>query len=102
MKVHLIGLFAAAVAPAAVAQDAPAYTLTANVSLASDYYFRGLTQTWGKPAIQGGFDFAHGSGFYAGVWGSNVSGKQFAGGSMELDLYGLNEDTIILQVERTF
>jgi uncharacterized protein (TIGR02001 family) len=88
-KHHLAAvLLAAAIAPAALAQDAPPYTLTANVNLVSDYYFRGLTQTWGKPAIQGGFDFAHASGFYAGVWGSNVSGKQFAGGSMELDLYG--------------
>lgn len=73
----------------AMSEDTPPpYTLSANVSLVSDYYFRGLTQTWGKPAIQGGFDFAHSSGLYAGTWASNVSGNQFAGGSMEWDFYG--------------
>ena len=66
----------------------PPYSLTANVFLVSDYYFRGITQTWGKPAIQGGFDFVHDSGVYLGTWASNVSGNQFAGGSMEWDFYG--------------
>ncbi len=82
------GLLAtAAISSAALAEDPP-YTLTANVSLVSDYYFRGLTQTWHNPAIQGGFDFGHSSGFYLGTWGSNVSGKQYAEGTLELDLYG--------------
>ena len=40
----------------------PSYTLTANVFLVSDYFFRGITQTWDKPAIQGGADFVHESG----------------------------------------
>jgi uncharacterized protein (TIGR02001 family) len=66
----------------------PPYSLTANVFLVSDYYFRGITQTWGKPAIQGGADFVHDSGLYVGTWASNVSGNQFAGGSMEWDFYG--------------
>ena len=66
----------------------PSYTLTANVFLVSDYFFRGLTQTWGKPAIQGGADWVHESGAYLGTWASNVSGNQFAGGSMEWDFYG--------------
>jgi uncharacterized protein (TIGR02001 family) len=89
-KLIAAGVCAAAFAPnAAVAQDlAPPYTLSANVYLVSDYYFRGLTQTWHEPAIQGGFDFAHSSGFYVGTWASNVSSKQFPGGSMEWDFYG--------------
>jgi uncharacterized protein (TIGR02001 family) len=81
-------LFAVSFPAAALAQEEPPLSLSANVSLVSDYYFRGLTQTWHKPAIQGGFDAAHSSGLYAGVWASNVSGKQYAGGSMETDLYG--------------
>jgi len=74
----------------ALAEDAPKppYTLSANVFLVSDYFFRGITQTWGKPAIQGGFDFSHETGIYLGTWASNVSGNQYAGGSMEWDLYG--------------
>lgn len=50
-----------------------AHTVTANVGVVSQYVFRGLTQTNGKPAIQGGFDYAHSSGFYAGTWLSNIS-----------------------------
>lgn len=76
----------AAEAPAAA--SAPDYTLTANINLVSQYRFRGLAQTWGKPALQGGADYTHSSGFYAGVWGSNVSGNNYPGGSLELDYYG--------------
>lgn len=50
-----------------------AHTVTSNVSLVSDYLYRGISQTGQKPAIQGGFDYAHASGFYAGVWGSSIS-----------------------------
>src|SRR5450756_487044 len=61
------------------AQTAPAaapaspHTFTGNVGLVSQYIFRGLTQTNGNPAIQGGADYAHASGFYAGTWLSNIS-----------------------------
>ncbi|MES9871377.1 MAG: TorF family putative porin [Sedimenticola sp.] len=58
-----------------------------NVALTSDYIFRGLTQNDGDAAIQGGFDYAHDSGFYAGVWASNVSEASYTDSSMELDLY---------------
>lgn len=61
---------------AARAEDppaAPANMLTANVGFASQYIFRGLTQTNGKPALQGGADYAHASGFYLGTWISNIS-----------------------------
>ena len=77
----------------ALAEDAPKpprppkrISLSANVFLVSDYLFRGITQTWGKPAIQGGFDFVHDSGIYLGTWGSNVSSNEFPGGSIEWDL----------------
>ena len=58
-------------APAAPA--APASPFTANVGFTTDYIFRGIAQTSHNPAIQGGIDYAHSSGFYAGLWGSNVS-----------------------------
>ena len=71
----------------ASAGDGP-YSLTANVGLVSDYYFRGLTQTWHDPALQGGADLSHSSGLYAGLWGSSVSGNQYPNGSgLELDYY---------------
>lgn len=68
-------------------EAAPAVTLSGNVAITSDYVFRGLTQNWGDPAIQGGLDVAFPHGFYAGVWGSNVSGKSYSEGSLEADLY---------------
>lgn len=70
----------------------PDYTLSYNVGVTSDYRFRGMAQTSFNPALQAGVDFAHKSGFYVGVWGSNVSWiKDYAGatdGSLEVDLYG--------------
>ena len=86
-----------AAAPAAAAAETPAYTLAYNVGLYSQYIFRGLTQTANKPAIQGGVDFTHSSGFYLGSWASNVSwledakstpGYGYDNSSLELDLYG--------------
>lgn len=49
------------------------HTFTGNLTLASQYVFRGLTQTDGKAALQGGFDYSHANGFYIGTWLSNVS-----------------------------
>ncbi len=51
----------------------PEHAVSANVAFVSQYVFRGLSQTNGKPAIQGGLDYAHASGFYAGTWLSNIS-----------------------------
>ena len=59
-------------------------SVSANVTFASDYVWRGMTQSDG-PAIQGGFDYAADSGFYAGIWGSNVNFNDGAGS--ELDYY---------------
>ena len=57
----------------------PSYSaVSANVSFTSDYIWRGMTQSDG-PAIQGGFDYANDSGFYAGIWGSNVNFNDGAG-----------------------
>jgi uncharacterized protein (TIGR02001 family) len=94
MKKTLIAL--AAVASAAVpslasaqAAAAAASPLTGNLTLTSDYRFRGISQTFRGPAIQGGIDFAHDSGFYLGNWNSNVSGNQYPNGAgIEMDLYG--------------
>lgn len=58
--------------------------VSGNVTLASDYSFRGVSQTDRDPAIQGGFDVAWDSGLYIGTWSSNVS---FGTTSQELDLY---------------
>lgn len=81
---------------AAWAQAKSPHTVTGNVSINSEYRFRGISQTFGQPALQGGFDYSHESGFYAGTWLSNVYGgntRQALGtaynqGSLEWDIYG--------------
>ena len=91
----LAALATIAAAGAAHAGDGP---FTANVGLVSDYAYRGWSQTDERPALQGGFDYAHDSGLYAGVWGSNVSWLSDASpnvsNSLELDLYGGYKGTI--------
>ena len=74
-----------ATAPAFAADPAP---FTGNITLASDYKFRGFTQTRYKPALQGGFDYASKSGFYVGNWNSNVEQSLYNGASLEMDVYG--------------
>ena len=56
----------------------PGITTTGNVTLSTDYRFRGVSQTSNNPAIQGGVTFNHESGLYAGVWGSNIQGDSTA------------------------
>jgi len=75
----------------ALAADAPAspHTLTGNLTLTTDYRFRGISQTFEKPAIQGGIDYSHSSGFYLGNWNSNVNeGAGFPESNLEMDFYG--------------
>lgn len=87
-------VFAFLLAPAAArAQDVPeprAITLSGTVALVSDYRFRGVSQSGGDPAVQGGLTVTHESGVYAAVWSSSVSfDKLGAGavyGSQEVDL----------------
>ncbi|HXE38045.1 MAG TPA: TorF family putative porin, partial [Azonexus sp.] len=88
----LVGAFSAPVfaeEAAAPAADAGPHTLTANVGLFSEYRFRGIAQTAFRPAIQGGFDYSHSSGFYVGNWNSNVDPSAgYPGGNIEMDFYG--------------
>jgi uncharacterized protein (TIGR02001 family) len=83
-----LALAATVLSGAAAAQTASS-PVTGNMTIASEYRFRGIDQTAGKPAIQGGVDYSHASGVYLGNWNSNVSqGAGFPGGSIEMDFYG--------------
>jgi uncharacterized protein (TIGR02001 family) len=100
-KTVLAGLTAAALGSglAQAAEPASPHTITGNVGIFSQYIFRGLTQTDTSPALQGGLDYAHSGGFYAGTWGSNISwirdyGFYQGGASLELDIYGGYKGTI--------
>jgi uncharacterized protein (TIGR02001 family) len=82
MKKLLLALFAIAGITSAHAQ------VTGNLGLASDYRFRGISQTQNGPAVQGGIDYTHSSGLYIGNWNSSVSSQQYTNGAgVESDLY---------------
>jgi uncharacterized protein (TIGR02001 family) len=70
------------------AEPTPALTVTGSLTLASQYRFRGISLSDEEVALQGTINLNHSSGFYAGVWGSNLDGFGELGGSnLELDLY---------------
>jgi uncharacterized protein (TIGR02001 family) len=78
------------------AQDAEAQSdlkVSGSVTLVSDYRFRGVSQAGGDAAVQATINLNHSSGFYAGVWASNVSFDKFGPaadelyGNAEIDLY---------------
>lgn len=77
---------------AQAAPAAPDYTLSFNAGAVTDYRYRGISQTARKPALQGGADFAHKSGFYLGTWASTIRWIKDTPpadkGSVEVDLYG--------------
>ncbi|MBN9463128.1 MAG: hypothetical protein J0H00_18125 [Burkholderiales bacterium] len=80
------------------ASESP-HAFTGNLGLVSEYRYRGIAQTDGRPALQGGFDYAHASGLYLGTWATNVSWLSDGGGgtvsnSLEWDFYGGYKRTI--------
>lgn len=90
-RATLAALFCGCMAAASGAQAGT----TGSLALTSDYVFRGVSQTDGKPALQGGIEYAAEGGFYAGAWGSNISWLSDLSStaapissSLELDVYG--------------
>ena len=74
---------------AAAAAPAPDWSNTGNITLVSDYLFRGISQTQAKPTAQATLDFTHVSGLYLGLFGSGVSHAAYNNGSgSEIDVYG--------------
>ena len=61
--------------------------MSATVTFASDYVFRGISQSDESPAVQLGLDWAHDSGFYVGAWGSNVDFNDGDEAKYEVDYY---------------
>ena len=58
------------------------------MALSSDYRTRGISQSDKKPALSGGFDVSHSSGFYFGNWNSNIDSTYYQGANIEMDFYG--------------
>lgn len=76
----------AALPTAAIAQTGPADTPTLGGSLgfATDYRFRGISNSDQAPAVQASLQLDTPSGVFLGVWGSSIADLQ--GASAEIDL----------------
>ena len=80
--------YAAEEAAAPAAAPASPHTLSTNIGFFTDYTFRGISYTKERGAVQGGIDYSHSSGFYLGVWGTNVNNEALYGNTVEVDVYG--------------
>jgi uncharacterized protein (TIGR02001 family) len=60
-------------------------TISGGVTVVSDYRFRGVSLTDKDPAIQPTITIKHESGFYAGLWGSNLANNP--GDDLEVDIF---------------
>lgn len=70
----------------AEAQEKAGPDVAFNAAVASDYVFRGVSQTESDPAVSAGVDVTQGL-FYAGAWTGNVSFAEDADTDAEIDLY---------------
>ncbi|OOG48465.1 TorF family putative porin [Polaromonas sp. A23] len=90
-----LALAGSAFAQTAAPAPAPASTLSYNIGATTDYRYRGISQSGKKPAINGGIDYAHSSGFYVGSWASSITwlkdttaNPNTTKGPVEIDVYG--------------
>jgi len=87
LKASCFAMVAAMLAPTAAAE------VTGNIDLTSDYRFRGVSQSAGKIALQGGIEYAADNGFFAGAWASTIDFdkgapvEEHVNADLELDLY---------------
>lgn len=100
MPIHRLAAVATAAAIACVtvsparaqsteAEPPPPIAVSGSTTIASDYRFRGVSQTDRGMTLQGGVTVAHDSGAYVSMWGSNLAGwGTFGGANLELDLIG--------------
>lgn len=96
MRTSIRGILAATtlsagflVAASAMAQDTAVpgpVEVTVEAGIFTDYRFRGVSLSGGDFAVQGSVEAAHESGFYAGIWASNIDGGATFG-DVEVDLY---------------
>lgn len=84
----LLGAVALALLPGAASAQAAAektFAISGSATVASDYLWRGLSQTWGKPTAQLAIEAGFGDGFYVGFFGSNVAAQFIPNANLETD-----------------
>lgn len=98
MRKSIFKLAAACVALGSMSAAAPAFaqdeaaeeaegpfTVSGGIAVVSDYRFRGVSLSDKDFAVQPTLTLSHESGFYVGVWGSNIA--ENPGEDVEVDLY---------------
>ncbi len=82
------GLFTATAPTTATANDiGGGFSWSGNLTLTSDYVFRGFTESSAGPAVQGEFMVEHETGFYIGSWNSSFDAGD-DGNGLETSVYG--------------
>jgi uncharacterized protein (TIGR02001 family) len=66
-------------------EEGPESPAAFNISLTTDYRYRGISQSRLEPALQGGYDFSHSSGIYLGTWASTIKWIKDAGEIAKVD-----------------
>ena len=99
LKVLSLALLGAASSFTFAEEPAAEHTVSGNISVLSSYNLRGITNTpENKGAtLQGGLDYNHASGFYAGWWGSTLDYGDDLPNAFENDFFfffngSINED----------
>jgi uncharacterized protein (TIGR02001 family) len=69
-----------------VASDVPS-SWGGSIAVTSDYRVRGISQTRGEPAVQGGLHFRSNSGWMAGVWASTIDRARGPSATSEIDAF---------------
>lgn len=101
MKTVVVGVLAASIALPALAvaaDEEEVSTLSFNLTLTSDYRFRGHSQSDRDAAVQGGIDYADPSGLFAGIWASSIDFNDASQSPAEVDFiagyaHALSEET---------
>ncbi len=106
MKKLILASAIAAVFTGSVAhaeEATPDTTVAYNVGVATEYRYRGISQSQKDPALSGGVDVTHNpTGFYAGAWASTIkwikSSTYNGNASIEVDVYGGKRGEIVKDV----
>lgn len=92
MKKSLLALAATVAVTGLSVPTIASADLAFNIGAVSDYRYRGISQSRLKPAVQGGVDWSHDSGFYVGAWASTIKWIEDANpassNKVEIDVYG--------------
>jgi uncharacterized protein (TIGR02001 family) len=102
----LAGAWLSLAEPAATQESESPLSFSGSVAVASDYTFRGISQTLQEIAIQGGITAATTGGLYLGTWGSSLNFGEAAPADRaqaEIDVFGgFKKSTAVADVDLGF